>query len=494
MKKKKIFAILTVLVVAVCAIALAGCNAYEWKTIGGGNSGANVESNGGTVVKQGNHLYFINGFQSAENINNEFGAVYKQGIARATLKDGKVDQSSYELIVPKHIYSASTKSGIAIFGEWIYYASPNQDKNDAGTPSTTRLDFMRSKIDGSITQKIYTVSKRDIEYKFTPSAVLYYDSNTIYSVDFSGMKTNKSIDNGSGASKKTLVSGIDSYFWGYSDVYQNGKNSVSNYVYYTKSISDKNVSYRFVNTLNRIKYDGSGYKKLAGVGTYDHDLKIALVNGKVENNNQVNLYYTKTKSVNGSSVVEGTFVNKVAIDGKWDIKSEKTISNISRTSIYPISYDKGCLVTDGEKIMYNNYTDSKEVVNKASVTIRNVDIEVVNDKEVAYLYYTDSGTPSEMVRINVYGEGDSPNRTTVFNIGKMKVDWTPIEFMDINGKSNAIFFNADDYNYLNGVVISDFKGDIIEKGYLLGSMTNKDKQAKIDAKKAEKEKELEKNY
>lgn len=145
MKKKLFSAFAAILVLVISIATLVACNPYKNTAIGGGDATAPVESNGGYIVKQGNYVYFVNGYVGAD-ADATWGAATKQGIVRAEVKeDGTIDNSTSKLLVPKSVYNSSVNGGIAIFGEWIYYATPNVDKDKSGTASTTDTDFMRTK-------------------------------------------------------------------------------------------------------------------------------------------------------------------------------------------------------------------------------------------------------------------------------------------------------------------------------------------------------------
>ena len=172
--KKKIIGVVSLLaLVVILATALVACNPYKWNGIGGGDPSAEVESNGGYVVKQGKYLYYINGYEGTGGSNNEWGTPVKQSIVRSELnEDGSVNNATTKVVVPKIIYNSSAKGGFAIFGEWIYYATPNNDRDKNGTASTTDTDFMRTKIDASVTQRLGKINTRSAEYLFTPTRVL----------------------------------------------------------------------------------------------------------------------------------------------------------------------------------------------------------------------------------------------------------------------------------------------------------------------------------
>ena len=92
-------------------------------------------------------------------------------------------------------------------------------------------------------------------------------------VDFSGMKTDKNISDGKGATAGTLVERASSYFWGYDAEYKAGQGaSIADYVFYTQTLTN---SYEHYNELKCIKYDGTGETTLATFSTYLTDAEIA---------------------------------------------------------------------------------------------------------------------------------------------------------------------------------------------------------------------------
>ena len=206
MKKKIVLIFTAIALVAVLASCLVACNkGFEWKAVGGGDANAQVESNGGYLVKQGDYIYFINGYVGSD-ADNTFGTPVKQSIVRVKLKaDGTPDNDTAVVIAPKSVYNSAKKDGIAIYGDWIYYVTNNYAKDKNGKASTTDSDFMRTKIDGSATQLIATISSRSVEYFFTPTRVWYFESNTLSYVDFSGMKNDGDVTNGKGATSGRFI-------------------------------------------------------------------------------------------------------------------------------------------------------------------------------------------------------------------------------------------------------------------------------------------------
>lgn len=442
--KKKLFSVFAaVLVLVLCIAALVACNPYKADSIGSGDSSAAVESNGGYVVKQGKFVYFINGYVG-ESADNTWGAATKQGIVRAEIKDGKVDPKSAKLVVPKSVYNSSNVGGIAIHGEWIYYTSVNTDKDKSGTASTVNTDFMRTKTDGSVTQLIGTIGTRSAKYIFTKSRVLYYTNNTIGFIDFSKMN-DKATDKGNGAVKGTLAENVENVVWDYA----------TDSIFYVQTAPSED-SYKNYNNLCTIKADGSGQKVLATQKTFVAEgkdpvqdqlnvFKYSLVNMYVEEDGDCTLYYTKSHTLNSSSVSDGLFMAKAS-----DVKAfEKNLNTIASTTLVPLGYEEGALAYNSDSVYcwYNGVEKENPVqVTSKSQTIWNV------DKAKGVVYYTASSSAKSISKIS-YREAKD-NATVIMEEG-IKTDWLVLDFVG----NDFYFFASDDDNYLHTVNLETFDKD-----------------------------------
>ena len=488
MTKKHFKFIAVALLLCICIVTFVACNSYKWDSIGGGEPNAPTISNGGYVIQQGNYVYFINGYDGEGTEKNEWGTPLKQSIMRAELKaDGNVNNETSKVVVPKIIYNKSTNGGFAIYGEWIYYATPNNEKNKGGTASTTHTDFMRTKIDGSITQKIQTINSRETEYIFYPTRILYFKDNKINYIDFSAMKTDKEIDNAKGATTGVLAENVSSYVWKYNQNYQ-GKASICDYIFYTQTLSGDN-SYENYNLTFAVKYDGSNKKTIIDNKSYLTDkqkenyvdypskvFKVSLKAVEFENNKAV-LYYSKSNTINSKDSDVGLYCN--VFDSKNGIGAllgesiiEKNLSTKVPTEIYPLGYENGCIGLNSEFYLYNGNAEPKQVV-----AANNKILKVEND----YIYYCPSSTPSALYKININEEGNSPNAEVVFE-EKFKIDWLTPDFVG----NNFYFFASDDYNYLHYVNIVEFNPQEEDaKSMFIGKFTDADQKTKDELKEEE---------
>ncbi len=430
--KKRIFSVLAILVVAIMLVtALVACNPYEWTAIGGGDATAEVVSNGGYIVKQGNYVYYINGYVGAD-ADNTWGTPVKQALVRSELKaDGTIDNTTTKVLAPKSIHSTAKEGGIAIFGEWVYYATPNFDKDKTGTPSTTDMDFMRTKIDGSATERLGTISSRGADYIFTATRVLYYLNSTINYIDFSG----KNVATG------TLAENVAKVVWDYA----------SDDIFFVENITGED-SYKNYNNLCTIKKDGSGKQTLATIDTYLAEgeeahanplkvFKFTLIDMYVEEDGTSTLYYTKSHTLDGTAQTDGLFMAKAA-----DFKAtEKQLNTIGSSTLFPLGYAEGALAHNASSVYcWYNGTNAE---NPNAVTTTSQTVWAV-DKTAGIAYFSATSSATSLQKIN-YKNPD--NAVAIIDEG-IKTDWHVLDFIG----NDFYFFATDDENYLHTINLLTF--------------------------------------
>ena len=174
---KKIISFVLLVCLSISLIFAVGCGATNWKEsdVTLKDWGA-VVSQHGYVAETENYVYFINGVASSSG-DNTFGMPIKGALMVAD----KNDLSKSEEVVPKLFTGADATSGMYIKGDYVYYGTPSTDKTPTGSIAFTTVEFMRTKLDGTGTQKYFKVSETDLLYRFTEDAdgnvyVVYYDS------------------------------------------------------------------------------------------------------------------------------------------------------------------------------------------------------------------------------------------------------------------------------------------------------------------------------
>lgn len=216
---KKITAIILVLLVSVTL--MLGCSGDRYTKVDISDkqdTSYRVENNGSSAVTYGNYIYFINGTAGYEDTTGEanlFGDVIKGAMYRArllgekeTAENGNVfslkrdaDSNLYlastlekdykrddiyvvdvQLIVPKIIGTSGHSSAIYIFDDYVYYASPHNQKDNVGNIRYLKTDFFRMKLDGTETKKLYTTAEETASNQYG----FYYYNKNIFILTFEG--------------------------------------------------------------------------------------------------------------------------------------------------------------------------------------------------------------------------------------------------------------------------------------------------------------------
>lgn len=175
---KKIFGIAMAVAMLGSTAALASCAAgnvdYKGDALSGYVSAAEVSSNGGFAVQKGDYVYFINGMENA-TADNTYGNVVKGSLMRVSasaLVSGNADRKA-ECVVPS-LFTMKDKdgkytTGVYIYGDYVYYATPTTDKTMGGEVNSSYVDFKRAKIDGSegpMSDYYFRLSTGSVNYRF----------------------------------------------------------------------------------------------------------------------------------------------------------------------------------------------------------------------------------------------------------------------------------------------------------------------------------------
>ncbi|MBQ8323115.1 MAG: hypothetical protein IJX91_04035 [Clostridia bacterium] len=238
-KAKKALGIVLAAATLSTAFAFVGCNdnAYKGDAVTGYVSNAEVKSNGGFAVEKGEFVYFING-QENYTADNVYGDVVKGAlmrISKADLAAGKND--SLKTIVPSLFVAQDYTSGIYIYGDYVYYATPTTDKDVAdGTVANTYIDFKRAKLDGSeapMSDYFFRLSDNAAIYRYvqdeTTKTVYCVYEETVTKADGSSALQLKSYNVSTGTTE-VLVEGA-------SDFYYDSEDLTNPYIYYTMNVS-----------------------------------------------------------------------------------------------------------------------------------------------------------------------------------------------------------------------------------------------------------------
>lgn len=423
-KSKRILSIATAALCLSAAFSFTACGdtAYKGDQLDGYKSDAAVASNGGFAVEKGDYVYFVNGTEE-NTADNTYGDVVKAALMRISKKDlEEKNFSSVKTVVPSLFVEYNLKSGIYIYGDYVYYATPTTDKSMQGEVEDGYLDFKRAKIDGTAApEKGYLVRLADnsSNYRFVEVDgvvyLLYEEGSALKSYNVSTGKTTVLV--------KDSVSGF---------VYDES-NLESGNVYYTMNVTpgidtensstpDYNQLY-CVNVATTATTDAAKASYTTSTGkTYDFDEAfMKKANKEAKENDEDEPYdlsdYSTYPYVNlGTLVFDGVGVNsKVDERFNWNGNSEaftpdgykysikrhandgiyftredvnKTNSDMENAKLYYLSNAK---ITAGWNAVKGNEAANLEVVALNANAFSDA-IYLHNENKHEYVYVASDGT------------------------------------------------------------------------------------------------------
>lgn len=237
--KKKITSFLLIILVGV--LIFTGCGFTALK--GGPAKTDPVTSNGGLVVQKGNYLYYVSGYTGTDALtegSNKYGnvklsAIYRSQLnADGTLKKDEEGNNITEVLAPKVV--GFENGGFYIFGDKIYYATPNTEKGNDGKINFEKTDFYESSLDGTNVRRLYKTAVGSTKFQFAFYQIenevylAVYDSADLYVVRVSDKKVNKVATGVSSAVLPRLLE---------NNTVEQPSQQGYQYIYYTRSIDSE---------------------------------------------------------------------------------------------------------------------------------------------------------------------------------------------------------------------------------------------------------------
>ncbi len=168
---KKFLTIIAACIVC-AATLLVGCQSTGYSN-NLGDFGGDVSSNGGSVVVKGDYVYFINGI-AAYSDSNEYGSVGVGSLVRIKKSDLASPKNKAETVIPSLFVAGDKTAGFWIFGDQVFYASPTTAKNQAGVIENTKLDFVKTTLNGEKSVILKTVESNSTSYRYVESGEVVY--------------------------------------------------------------------------------------------------------------------------------------------------------------------------------------------------------------------------------------------------------------------------------------------------------------------------------
>ena len=265
--KKLIILLVAVLTCITCVFA--GCQTTKtgYSNNLSGLTGE-VSSNGGSVVVKGDYVYFVNGIASHTE-DNTYGEVVTGALLRVKTSDlakastvadvesvEKLDRVSAEVVIPSLFVAGDKTSGFYIYGDYVYYATPTTAKNKAGEVQNTKLDFVKTSLDGKSHTILKTVDDNKTVYRFVESNnVVYLIAKTVNDHSESVISIYNATENKEVYTTEAIADCI----------FTEGGNGLE--VYYTRLAHNEELDEdEAFNDVYRVKVDGTDEKLLSGEG------------------------------------------------------------------------------------------------------------------------------------------------------------------------------------------------------------------------------------
>ncbi len=458
-------------------VAFAGCSGSTYKgTKLDYSSEGTVSSNGGFAVEKGDYVYFINGVADYTD-SNKYGDVEKGALMRISKTDLSAGKNSAETVVPALFVAQNFNSGIYIYGDYVYFATPTTSKDSKGEVQNSMLDFKRAKLDGSEMMKDYyfRLESNTANYRFVEEDGVVY---CMYEEDGALKSFNTK-------TKKTsvLVKGASAYVYDTKDL------SNPN-VYYTMSVTydadSKNPSTPEYNQLYSVNAAATATTDKAKAAyttadgkTYDFDEKyLKEQNEKAEKGEEpydLSDYSTYPYVNLGKLVLDGRGWNS-KVDDKFTWNSEEaftpdgytyTISSYQNGGVYFTRADVNNAGTGNTKLYYladenggakewntvtGNQSDKMEVVALDTTNATSSAIFLYENGKHEYLYVADETLYKESAPVG----GKTEKIALAYKVGtptlyKTEGDYLYYFATGTNGNNLSLINykgNAEDYNVL----------------------------------------------
>lgn len=424
---KKICSILVVLFAGI--FLFAGCGKEAGLT-DNPDTNTTVTSNGGSIVKKGDYIYFIRGQRKSGDLtkpktDNVLGKTTIGAVYRAKIVNGEV-QTEAEMVVPKVV--GFENGGFYIFGDYIYYATPNMGNDNTGKLMNNTVNFCRINVNGDT--KTNKVLSEGVSIGESGQWKAYCIDGEVYFVAYTGSSL-ISVKAGNKKGEKTIMaSDVTSAGLPDLDVYsptnqenapefenKKGLEEYNQWIYFTKAQSSNSESKG--NILLKVKVGSSDSQVVARSDQQEYVYTI-----KAQRDGY--LFYTKK---NGAQEGSRALLYKSEITNGFD--NETKICNAEYENIY--------LLKEGQNIIVVTYQDTALMSNDGTtwVSLNNGEITIIGSHG-KYLYYYDK-TAKSIVRINAF----DGTKLTLYKDGDKNSAKTDGLSVDVAG-NYVVFYEVND--------------------------------------------------
>ena len=394
--------------------------------------------------------------------DNYFGnASVKGSIMKSEIKeDGSLGETA--VVVPKMFYTSATNGGFYIYGEWLYYLSPSTKTDNVSNVLTSQLVAYRTKIDGTKTQEIATLSATGTQYVFTANEFIYYEDNTLTKVSYTADKVNKK--------KVALAEDVSSVLF----------TQKSTTIFFIKASEtdgrqNNNIYVCKDGVVTQITTDETYSTDDALVNQYTFALLAYDVNENA-------LYYTKASNTNNTNLnATHTYGYKFGDDFTFDTSKEQKFAVSSLSTFVSLGFEKGLMdmSTATLKLYKPIASDAIEDDTEEYVTLSGTGAKIIKF-EGEYMYYVLS---NNLYRI-AYTDKDAKQTADGFtqitafeadeeadNNGKITVAINT-SWLTISTIGEYTYYIDNTYNYMYRLKISDFVRQPNNTSYVYGEVVS----------------------
>ncbi len=400
---KKLVIFLVAMLTALTCV-LAGCGESTGYNNNLTGFDGEVSSNGGSVVVKGDYVYFVNGV-AVNTDDNTYGKPVTGSLVRvkkadlATASAAKAEDAqriTAETVVPALFVAGDKTSGFYIYGDNVYYASPCTAKNKAGEVQNSKLDFVKTSLNGATSTVIATVDDNTTVYRYVQSGEKVY---LVLKTVNDESKAVISIFDANDGKEVYTTDAIQNV------IFTDGGNGTE--IYYTRLAHNEELDEdEAFNEVHRVKVDGTDEMLLSGAGLMSSENGVGLTGVTYTLvKDTADTLYVKIAHVDTSittitryvAVAKADLVGATADDdGNYD------------ASVLAANYAKLETINEGSASASAIFTDKAWYQNKDSIVYLDSTYGIIK-----YDYGTEDATANDN-RIRVYYDADLIGYTVKF--------------------------------------------------------------------------------
>lgn len=467
MKKLLVTILCGILLLGSLFTGLVACdNGESWKP-GSLNNGGNVISQNGFVAETEEYFYYINGVTST-TADNTFGTPIK-GSLMAVKKDTiGTDNVVTEVVVPKIFSATDPDAGLFIYNDYVYYGTPNTEKDSSGAVANKEMTFARTKLDGSGNTEIFSIiTEHSAKYRMVEKDgvvyIVYYDTVEHALVSFN--TTKKEAITIAKTNEEAHAYSLDKYIFVDNDSIADGVVAFTVTCYteaYDKDKADKGNYTRPTGDYNKLFVYNIGDSKVSDVYgklILDGNTEDIFARAKFSLNlfEAGHLFYTRTPVQGEEKVYAATLE---------ELRGQQSAQRFIGTEIVNTAYVKETTIIKSLEEIYvlENGTVFKTGLNTTDGFEKK---PVAKSSNISGLLFIENGElyyyniSSQLAKVKLATLADENNHEIRISTETVSSTWFKPEIFDV-GEKSYIFYLDNSALGNSYVHYADVNGDVVE--------------------------------